>query len=1080
MRRAWIAGAAAVAVLPVGLTGVGPVRAVPAPVSRAAILGQPPRPAWPLHEPPSAPREALVQAPPSSTPDRVEQFAGQAGYAFDLPTTGPASLTTTITVPTVNCGQVPFSLRNNTYGIQITLEMGADQAMLQTFCAPSGIGAYQQFNEINFSSPNFQSSGYFASVPGRQVAMSESRTGGVLTATITDLTVPSNTKTVTFTTGSDGGGYLGVLDAGVEDPSNGGVPPYTPVAFSSTDVDGGALGLYLQSGVNFAEQNSVWVANLQDQTSDIGSADNFTITNANLSLPTVSVSSPPGVERPSSGTATVSFIVALSFASTSPVYLDYATKDDGATAGSDYTATSGTLTFAPGTTSHPVAVTVLAGPETGGELDFLLDISSPSYAYNPPGSAGVGRIYAGPIVLQANPDVVPLTGGDPMTLTGVFFGPAGSADTVHFCAAGGGACTTAASRTVASDTSITLTVPDLTGIAPTGARSFVADTEVTDAHGFSSPLIASDEVRVGCSKVVNQAVGAWSYTGCVTQTDSTDSVTEQRSFLDGMPVSASPTDQVDYSTGGSAGDAVSSTATSTVALNVAGELDSVFRGRLSQGLGGVVTFTPPAGTLVEGMTLSGAVTLTPGVGNQATGSVSVKVPPWLGSGGGTMTFTTSSSGGVSNLAVQVPQASFGNLLNLTGVSLSWSSTSGWQLNGTATAGGGAAETALFNGSATYVKNKLTAASLSIPGDISVFGIFHISAVDFTFSSTQGWSGTATLTQGNGGGTATITLAADADGTVTGGSLVLSPSNSDAYLGEIVPVQLFTLTYVNGGWTATGVLPVGDSGSISGNLMVVGGIINSAGLSLKSVPVGGWLKVKSASLTYTLLNGQHVWTGAFDVRLAAQTGVLTGIQANLTLTNGAPTAGGLGLVGNVPVPFLTGVFFNQLGATLQWVPLPVTVKETHIAIGLGPIVGGGQIASLLGTFTRDTPQVPLVGSYTYTGALAIFGAPVGSASATLTDSGGTTLTLTLGPGGGVPLKLGPVSLLGQLTGSWGTSKFTLDGSGTIALKGEGTFSGTIHVEKIGMAACQGTTRGFKWIFGDVPVLQPQGKCSTAGF
>ena len=46
--------------------------------------------------------------------------------------------------------------------------------------------------------------------------------------------------------------------------------------------------------------------------------------------------------------ATVDFAVTLSRASSSTVTVDYATSDGTATAGSDYTATSGTLTFRAG------------------------------------------------------------------------------------------------------------------------------------------------------------------------------------------------------------------------------------------------------------------------------------------------------------------------------------------------------------------------------------------------------------------------------------------------------------------------------------------------------------------------------------------------------------------------------------------------------------------------------------------------------------------------------------------------------------------------------------------------------------
>jgi chitinase len=59
-----------------------------------------------------------------------------------------------------------------------------------------------------------------------------------------------------------------------------------------------------------------------------------------------------------SGIQFYAFTVTLSASSTDTVTVDYTTADQSATAGSDYTAKSGTLTFAPGETSKPFSVVV--------------------------------------------------------------------------------------------------------------------------------------------------------------------------------------------------------------------------------------------------------------------------------------------------------------------------------------------------------------------------------------------------------------------------------------------------------------------------------------------------------------------------------------------------------------------------------------------------------------------------------------------------------------------------------------------------------------------------------------------------
>ncbi len=75
------------------------------------------------------------------------------------------------------------------------------------------------------------------------------------------------------------------------------------------------------------------------------------------------------------------FAVTLDRARAEDTTVDYATSDGTATAGADYTAKRGTLTFAPGETSKTVEVTVLDDSHDEGTETMTLTLSNPSGAY---------------------------------------------------------------------------------------------------------------------------------------------------------------------------------------------------------------------------------------------------------------------------------------------------------------------------------------------------------------------------------------------------------------------------------------------------------------------------------------------------------------------------------------------------------------------------------------------------------------------------------------------------------------------------------------------------------------------------
>nr|MCW1957125.1 glycosyl hydrolase family 18 protein [Mycobacterium sp.] len=106
------------------------------------------------------------------------------------------------------------------------------------------------------------------------------------------------------------------------------------------------------------------------------------IANAGTSAPTaptVSIASATSAEG-NSGTTTLPFAVSLSKAATSTVTVGYSTANGTATAGQDYTAKAGTLTFAPGVTSQTVNVAITGDTTVEANETFTVTLANPSGA----------------------------------------------------------------------------------------------------------------------------------------------------------------------------------------------------------------------------------------------------------------------------------------------------------------------------------------------------------------------------------------------------------------------------------------------------------------------------------------------------------------------------------------------------------------------------------------------------------------------------------------------------------------------------------------------------------------------------
>src|SRR5262249_50064992 len=118
-----------------------------------------------------------------------------------------------------------------------------------------------------------------------------------------------------------------------------------------------------------------------------------------------------------SGTVQRGFLVWLSGAYSQTVTVSYATADGTATAGSDYAAVSGTITFAPGQTSQTVNVPIYGDTTDEPDETFFFNLSNP---VNAPlaNTQGVGPIQNDDVTISVADTTV--TEGNSGTTTASF------------------------------------------------------------------------------------------------------------------------------------------------------------------------------------------------------------------------------------------------------------------------------------------------------------------------------------------------------------------------------------------------------------------------------------------------------------------------------------------------------------------------------------------------------------------------------------------------------------------------------------------------------------------------------------
>ncbi|HUQ32902.1 MAG TPA: Calx-beta domain-containing protein [Pyrinomonadaceae bacterium] len=214
------------------------------------------------------------------------------------------------------------------------------------------------------------------------VSVAEGDTGTTnATFTVTLSAASSFTVTVNFATAD------GTATVGSDYQSTSGTLTFNPGETTKT------IPVPVNGDMTF-EADETFVVNLSTPAnatiSDTQGQGTITNDDAAPPLPAITIDDVTVTEG-NSGTKTATFTVSLSISPTSIVTVDYATANGTATAGSDYQATTGTLTFNPGETTKTIGVTINGDTVVEANETFFVNLTNAVNAFISDGQ-GLGTI----------------------------------------------------------------------------------------------------------------------------------------------------------------------------------------------------------------------------------------------------------------------------------------------------------------------------------------------------------------------------------------------------------------------------------------------------------------------------------------------------------------------------------------------------------------------------------------------------------------------------------------------------------------------------------------------------------------
>jgi hypothetical protein len=323
------------------------------------------------------------------------------------------------------------------------------------------------------------------------------------------------------------------------------------------------------------------------------------------------------VTEGNAGITSAVFTVSLSAASGQTVSVAYATANGTATAPGDYTTTSGTLTFAPGSTSQTVVV-----PVTGDNLDendetFQVNLSNPTNA-TVAGAQGTGTIANDDLSPSISIADVSLNEGNAGTTTATFAltlsAPSGRVVTVGYATADGSAAAGSDYNAVSGtatfavgSTATTVTVPVIGDSVIEPDETFLvnlsAPSGATLARTQATGTLTDDDsvpaVSIGNVSVVEGNAGTTNAIFSVTLSEASDQ-TVSVSYATANATAAAPADYTSRSgTLTFAAGVTSQTVTVAVAGDTSDENDETFQVNLTNPTNAALGVSQGIGTIVN-------------------------------------------------------------------------------------------------------------------------------------------------------------------------------------------------------------------------------------------------------------------------------------------------------------------------------------------------------------------------------------------------------------------------------------------------------------------------------------------------